>query len=348
MAETRLFYFQMSRIVTVSPEIALYILRLCGPADLLQMYRVSKGFNLLLKDHPSCWAAARTVLSTVPAPPVGIHESVYAQYLFGGGTCAVCGKYAADLPVCFALRFRACSKTCRERIFSHRAAAIIRVPENHNLHRSAAWAPFHRVSGKRIYSQAELQACKELYSESKSRDSPQAFKTIHIAALESCRSSMECFDALRAWRGRYEVQIKQTEKFNKAFVKELADKQQINFKRLLSSPSIICHLDAFNQSCTQLDEMAWNTMKRIVFPDLLRRRLNPPRPQPSVVICRPEIGKLLCPECPAHYTRTYSKRGLSNHLADSQKHITRSRKHAKKWRESSGTDHSTIPRSRAP
>ncbi|KAJ7658058.1 hypothetical protein B0H17DRAFT_1213294 [Mycena rosella] len=137
MPQSRMLGSWPSYLAAMTPEIILNIMRLSGPADLTAIGSVCALFYSIFKQKPSCWAYARERLA-IPWPPSGVinwtsrespipislaqdHGSAERDliaYLFRGGNCTVCAARTFDLPYSFALNWRFCSSTCRQRIFS--------------------------------------------------------------------------------------------------------------------------------------------------------------------------------------------------------------------------------------
>ncbi|KAG2338543.1 hypothetical protein BDR05DRAFT_1004117 [Suillus weaverae] len=83
----------LSLIVTMPIDILLEIFGLLEPADLLYLSRTSKAFRavLLSNNAVSVWKSARVNRGGVPDCMPGMSEVKWADLLFGGSRCRVCG-----------------------------------------------------------------------------------------------------------------------------------------------------------------------------------------------------------------------------------------------------------------
>ncbi|KAG2139716.1 hypothetical protein DEU56DRAFT_911980 [Suillus clintonianus] len=104
-------------IVTMPIDILLEIFSLLDPADLLFLSRTTKAFRkvLLSKNANSVWKAARVNRGNVPDCMPGMSEVKWANLLFGGSQCCVCGTKGI-MRIDFGIGRRACTSCLKKNL----------------------------------------------------------------------------------------------------------------------------------------------------------------------------------------------------------------------------------------
>ncbi|KAG2083948.1 hypothetical protein BD769DRAFT_1397808 [Suillus cothurnatus] len=107
----------LSLIVTMPIDILLEIFGLLEPADLLYLSRTSKAFRkvLLSNNAVSVWKAARANRGGVPDCMPGMSEVTWANLLFGGSQCYVCGTKGITR-IDFGIRRRVCTSCLKKNL----------------------------------------------------------------------------------------------------------------------------------------------------------------------------------------------------------------------------------------
>ncbi|KAG2114621.1 uncharacterized protein F5147DRAFT_677454 [Suillus discolor] len=107
----------LSLIVTMPIDILFEIFGLLEPTDLLHLSRTTKAFRkvLLSNNAVSVWKAARVKRGGVPNCMPGMSEVEWANLLFGGSQCYVCGTKGI-MRVDFGIRRRACTSCLKKNL----------------------------------------------------------------------------------------------------------------------------------------------------------------------------------------------------------------------------------------
>ncbi|KAG0698024.1 hypothetical protein DFH29DRAFT_1003243 [Suillus ampliporus] len=107
----------LSLIITMPIDMLLEIFSLLDPADLLHLSRTNKAFrNVLLSNNAiSVWKAARVNRGGVPDYMPGMSEAKWANLLFGGSQCCVCGTKGVQR-IDFGIRRRACTSCLKKNL----------------------------------------------------------------------------------------------------------------------------------------------------------------------------------------------------------------------------------------
>ncbi|KAG1888676.1 hypothetical protein F4604DRAFT_2024303 [Suillus subluteus] len=107
----------LSLIVTMPIDILLEIFGLLEPVDLLYLLRTSKAFRkvLLSNSAVSVWKAARVNRGGVPDCMPGMSEVTWANLLFGGSQCYVCGTKGI-MRIDFGIRRRVCTSCLKKNL----------------------------------------------------------------------------------------------------------------------------------------------------------------------------------------------------------------------------------------
>ncbi|KAG1811284.1 uncharacterized protein BJ212DRAFT_565644 [Suillus subaureus] len=107
----------LSLIVIMPIDILLEIFGLLEPADLLYLSRTSKAFRKILLSNSavSVWKAARVNRDDVPDCMPGMSEVTWANLLFGGSQCYVCGTKGITR-IDFGIRRRVCTSCLKKNL----------------------------------------------------------------------------------------------------------------------------------------------------------------------------------------------------------------------------------------
>ncbi|KAG1785897.1 uncharacterized protein HD556DRAFT_84031 [Suillus plorans] len=107
----------LSLIVTMPIDILFEIFGLLEPVDLLHLSRTTKAFRkvLLSNNAVSVWKAARVNRGGVPNCMPGMSEVEWANLLFGGSQCYVCGTKGITR-IDFGIRRRVCTSCLKKNL----------------------------------------------------------------------------------------------------------------------------------------------------------------------------------------------------------------------------------------
>ncbi|KAJ7877342.1 hypothetical protein B0H13DRAFT_2668430 [Mycena leptocephala] len=280
-----------SRLCATCPDIILTILQLSGPADLATLGSTCHLFRSILDANPSCWQYTRATLK-IPAPPVGRvgncratagafelqergpSEETYIRYLFGGGTCSVCGRWTAQIPCSLALEFRCCSKKCRSRVLSFHGHLLVKIkPSDLKNHPGIQWLVPHPSPDGHIYYRTDLNAVKQriksLGRECKTRDE---FNYVDTLVTEYAECRMATFKDVETWTEDYLRCVRNARQLNLDFLKEIGRKEKQKVHTLLMSPTLQRVFTAFNRDLTRMGMNDWRVIQLTV-----RRELKQPR-----------------------------------------------------------------------
>ncbi|KAJ7666577.1 hypothetical protein DFH06DRAFT_1184199 [Mycena polygramma] len=99
-------------------DILRLVLLYCSVVDLCRLRPLSRWTKRAVDTGP-VWSAARKRLDRMPPPPIvtasgSWTETAYARMVFGPGKCTVCTLFNDNIPACFSLGVRFCSRRCRE------------------------------------------------------------------------------------------------------------------------------------------------------------------------------------------------------------------------------------------
>ncbi|KAJ7640269.1 hypothetical protein DFH06DRAFT_1334646 [Mycena polygramma] len=132
--------------VSVSLQDGRKILLWCSPGDLLNMGRLNRRTRELIT--PSLWTTVRDNVLGLPAPPTPTAqgywgEEAYAHMLFGSSPCVVCGRVCSGFPHSFAVVFRVCGETCKNKILQPGSTGL-------DIHHWTSFAAAHAKSYEAI------------------------------------------------------------------------------------------------------------------------------------------------------------------------------------------------------
>ncbi|KAJ7664463.1 hypothetical protein DFH06DRAFT_1187871 [Mycena polygramma] len=273
-----------SRLAALCPEIILEIMRVSSPADLRMLRSVSRLFYHILNTHPSCWTHARRAISLPPPPPGlpawreftqapfhfpvqlgrGAIEAAYAGYLFGGGSCTVCGNWSSEIPHSLGLSFRCCSPKCRQLVYviNHKHLLHVRYMDRFD-HPGSEWLSHQPTKYGGLFFRSELAAAKKTLEYLRVEATRVEFQFIREFRAEACRHEMKMVRNLQDWKPNYMDALRDTRDSNITFLKSIALKHRIKVAKLLSSPTLQRVFDAFNRDLTSMTSMGGSYLVRI-------------------------------------------------------------------------------------
>ncbi|KAJ7102865.1 hypothetical protein C8R44DRAFT_808676 [Mycena epipterygia] len=267
-----------------SLEILLQIMHGCSPLELLQMQLSCRRFYQTLKYHPRSWQASRRQMEPpIPDPPSvtssgNWSEAAYATLIFGTGLCAICGVETSTMPCSFALRFRFCSTSCRQR--SHRTAHLIPLPGrktakfNGHAHRAdfRHWMPYSEGCSPALYRSSFVKTAEDQYFAARAVDRgrntaltlavPVKRNIVQLKQAWELRKQdlsriMQNAEALKSWAKEYKQRMETVKKANIDFIRGISDKERVKYRVLFQSPTMEKVLTAFVRGLEEFDDTFW-------------------------------------------------------------------------------------------
>ncbi|KAJ7443325.1 hypothetical protein B0H11DRAFT_2092621 [Mycena galericulata] len=281
------------RLTSISPELILAIMQLSGPADLKIIASVCRLFYNILKANPSCWTYARKNLS-IPMPPVlgtiefsstehpllitpfrarGTSENALIEYIFGGGTCTVCGVWSSDIPFSFAFNWRTCSKSCFHRISNLNAKNLVRFSAAEIAqHPELKWLVYQEDKSGRSYFRNKVAEARSDIEQQLSSRSPEERAHYNSSASLVAECHMLTFKALERWKERYSKAVVETKEANLDFLKPIAAEKRCSPQNFFKSPTFLRIFRAFNRDLTCMGINDWRVIEETVGRELKWRK----------------------------------------------------------------------------
>ncbi|KAF7311990.1 hypothetical protein MIND_00210800 [Mycena indigotica] len=279
-AYTRILPASLPPLDQIPLDIVIFILQHCSPFDLAQLSLATKSFRRILTGHPSLWkhAQLQTSRGTCPllpeCPPESFTHEAYAAFIFGGGHCSHCSKLTNHLPFLSLFRFRSCSQQCKSALMSEERMFT----DWGDINQTAFWSPwlphFHsQVLGKtyRVYDrQAIALAWRELqdataFTAGLARPFPNEFPArstdelglIHAKREQALASLTLNAQLVTEWAEHYLVEKRRMRETNLAFIKLVANCDNVSVRQVLECSGFQRIFAAFNRDLEKLTFTVW-------------------------------------------------------------------------------------------
>ncbi|KAJ7126379.1 hypothetical protein C8R43DRAFT_1134966 [Mycena crocata] len=274
-------------------DILLEVMGWCGPRDLQQLRLVRNLFHEMLTANQHIWRLSRAnVGMNFPLPAAAGTEPSFATFIFDSGPCTVCSRTTADLPYSFSLSIRICSAACS--LYLLKIAPLKIAPDDidehlpHVVHviRTSigldetglpllASLPYLEGTTKsRLYLPSSIHdALNDLDAVS---NSPAHWTNLFFTLqdrTDALPAFMQMAETLQAAVSKNRPKQREIEKSNRIFVAILASENQLTYDQLITSPTLLHHLNAFARDLTIFSYSAWGTIHGICLKEVAHRML---------------------------------------------------------------------------
>ncbi|KAJ8502409.1 hypothetical protein ONZ45_g11790 [Pleurotus djamor] len=203
-------------------------------------------------------------------------ERQFAVFIFAGGTCDICGGFAANLPCIMSLRFLLCSRSCAKQLQINSAfvplACNEKLPQKDAKHLKAKLfetLPRYRVMGLHVYRPPSVQKGEQEYIDARGQGTLKALLKEWAVKRVQNDQFMRASKALHQWsqdRGQTAVSI--TRKETLCLFADIAKEEGTTLPALSRSRIFRRHIDAFVRDRTVATPIVWSTIRGRVLDEI--------------------------------------------------------------------------------